>query len=163
MLVTLKCEIWCTWAMWDVCCCHSDMFILANYLSEVRRWVLSSAQVWERPHCIPHHCKTILFGQQPAKGVSPRIQDQSCTCSLFSSVIRRFRRKPKRCDTELLLTAPGKAGCCSLWQSLCILCYLLLCFPRPTLPEGQSNYSGQSIDKIKIHEMLWRHNYVLFH
>lgn len=43
--------------------------------------------------------------------------------------------------TVWLLTAPGKAGCCSLWQSLCILCCLLLCFPGPTLPEGQSNNS----------------------
>lgn len=36
--------------------CKSAIFILENNLCEIRRWILSSAQVWQRPHCISHHC-----------------------------------------------------------------------------------------------------------
>lgn len=45
-------------------------------------------------------------------------------------------------NIALLLTAQAMEEYCSLWQSLCILCYLLLCFPKPILPEGQKLYFG---------------------
>lgn len=44
-----------------------NVYLLSIYLGEIWRWVLPSAQVWKCPHCIPHHCETVLFGQQPAK------------------------------------------------------------------------------------------------
>lgn len=48
--------IYCVFDDCRMCLSYSAIFILENNLCEIRRRILSSAQVWKRPHCISHHC-----------------------------------------------------------------------------------------------------------